>query len=92
MLITIKMMPSRISSGEIAAGIGQLGIHVIRDLSGKQAVAAVGQGVLIERYNRNLERKGIVRAQIFIPSSKAVVKDGNPDYFQDLAVVGKIKS
>ena len=56
-----------VTSGAVAAGMGQLGLHVRpRDLPGKQAVAAVGQGVLIERYARNLERYGIVGAQILL--------------------------
>jgi len=56
-----------VTSGAVAAGMGQLGIHDRpRDLPGKQAFAAVGQGVLIERYTRNLERYGIVGAQILM--------------------------
>ena len=56
-----------VTSGAVAAGMGQLGLHVRPcDLPGKQAVAAVGQGVLIERYARNLERHGIVGAQILL--------------------------
>jgi len=56
-----------VTSGAVAAGMSQLGLHVRpRDLPGKQAVAAVGQGVLIERYARNLERYGIVGAQILL--------------------------
>lgn len=56
-----------VTSGAVAAGMGQLGLHSRpRDLPGKQAVAAVGQGVLIERYARNLERYGIVGAQILL--------------------------
>ena len=56
-----------VSSGAVAAGMGQLGLQVRpRDLAGKQAVAAVGQGVLIERYARNLERHGLVGAQILL--------------------------
>ena len=56
-----------VTSGAVAAGMGQLGLHVRpRDLPSKQAVAAVGQGVLIERYARNLERHGIVGAQVLL--------------------------
>jgi glutamate 5-kinase len=56
-----------VTSGAVAAGMGQLGLHSRpRDLPGKQAVAAVGQGGLIERYARNLERHGIVGAQILL--------------------------
>ncbi len=56
-----------VSSGAVAAGMGQLGLHVRpRDLPGKQAVSAVGQGVLIERYARNLEKHALVGAQILL--------------------------
>ena len=56
-----------VTSGAVAAGMGQLGLQVRpRDLAGKQAVAAVGQGVLIERYARNLEKHGLVGAQILL--------------------------
>ncbi|MDQ7095924.1 glutamate 5-kinase [Desulfosporosinus sp. PR] len=56
-----------VSSGAVAAGMGKLGLAARpRDLAGKQAVAAVGQGVLIEKYARNLERHGLVGAQILL--------------------------
>lgn len=56
-----------VSSGAVAAGMGQLKLQARpRDLAGKQAVAAVGQGVLIEMYTRNLERHGIVGAQVLL--------------------------
>jgi len=56
-----------VTSGAVAAGMGQLGLNVRpRDLAGKQAVSAVGQGVLIERYARNFERHGIVGAQVLL--------------------------
>ena len=56
-----------VTSGAVAAGMGQLGLRVRpRDLASKQAVSAVGQGVLIERYARNLERHGLVGAQVLL--------------------------
>jgi len=56
-----------VTSGAVAAGMGQLGLQMRpRDLASKQAVAAVGQGVLIERYARNLEHHGLVGAQILL--------------------------
>lgn len=56
-----------VSSGAVAAGMGQLGIPIRpRDLAGKQALAAVGQGVLIERYARYLEQHGLVGAQVLL--------------------------
>ena len=56
-----------VSSGAVAAGMGQLKLASRpRDLAGKQAVAAVGQGVLIEKYAQNLEAHGLVGAQILM--------------------------
>ena len=56
-----------VTSGAVAAGMGQLGLPMRpKDLAGKQAVSAVGQGVLIERYARNFERHGLVGAQILL--------------------------
>lgn len=56
-----------VTSGAVAAGMGQLGLHARpRDLAGKQAVSAVGQGVLIERYTQNLKKYGIVGAQVLL--------------------------
>lgn len=56
-----------VSSGAVAAGMGQLRLQARpRDLAGKQAVAAVGQGVLIEMYTRKLERHDIIGAQVLL--------------------------
>lgn len=56
-----------VTSGAVAAGMGQLGLQTRpRDLAGKQAVSAVGQGVLIERYAQNLESHNLVGAQILL--------------------------
>ncbi|HWQ43636.1 MAG TPA: glutamate 5-kinase [Desulfosporosinus sp.] len=56
-----------VTSGAVAVGMGQLGLNVRpSDLPGRQAIAAVGQGMLIERYARNFERHGIVSAQILL--------------------------
>ena len=56
-----------VTSGAVAAGMGQLGLNARpRDLASKQALAAVGQGVLIERYAQNLERYGLVGAQVLL--------------------------
>lgn len=56
-----------VTSGAVAAGMGKLGLQARpRDLASKQAVSAVGQGVLIERYARNLEHHGIVGAQVLL--------------------------
>ncbi|AET69022.1 glutamate 5-kinase [Desulfosporosinus orientis DSM 765] len=56
-----------VTSGAVAAGMGRLKLHNRpRDLPGKQAVSAVGQGVLIEMYTRNFEQHGIVGAQVLL--------------------------
>lgn len=56
-----------VTSGAVAAGMGKLGsLSRPRDLAGKQAVSAVGQGVLIEKYARNLEAHGLVGAQLLL--------------------------
>lgn len=56
-----------VSSGSVAAGMGKLNLSARpRDLAGKQAVAAVGQGFLIERYSYHLEQYGLTGAQILL--------------------------
>ncbi len=56
-----------VTSGAVAVGMGQLGLNLRpNDLPGRQALAAVGQGMLIERYARNFEQYGIVGAQILL--------------------------
>jgi len=56
-----------VTSGAVAVGMGQLGLHLRpNDLPGRQALAAVGQGMLIERYARKFEQFGVVGAQILL--------------------------
>ena len=56
-----------VTSGAVAVGMGQLGLTLRpNDLPGKQALAAVGQGMLIERYARKFEQYNIVTAQILL--------------------------
>lgn len=56
-----------VSSGAVAAGVGKLGLKAKpKDVAGKQAVAAVGQGVLIEKYALALEARGLVCAQVLL--------------------------
>jgi glutamate 5-kinase len=56
-----------VTSGAVAAGMGQLKLQARpRDLAAKQAVAAVGQGVLIEKYAQNFDRHGLIGAQILL--------------------------
>ena len=50
-----------VTSGAVAVGMDQLGLNLRpSDLPGRQALAAVGQGMLIERYARTFEQYGIV--------------------------------
>lgn len=56
-----------VSSGAVAAGMGKLGLSVKpKDIAGKQAVASIGQGVLIERYAQVLEQYDLVGAQVLL--------------------------
>lgn len=56
-----------VSSGAVAAGVGKLGLPTKpKDVAGKQAVAAIGQGVLIEKYALALEQYGLVGAQVLL--------------------------
>ncbi len=56
-----------VSSGAVAAGMGILGHQTKpKTVSEKQATAAVGQGYLIQRYNEELARFGLIGAQILL--------------------------
>lgn len=56
-----------VSSGAVAAGMGELHLESRpRDVAGKQAVAAVGQGVLIEKYAQHLSGHNLVGAQVLL--------------------------
>ncbi|MEK4652211.1 glutamate 5-kinase [Niallia circulans] len=56
-----------VSSGAVAAGFGKLG-YPSRPvtLKGKQAAAAVGQSLLIQSYNEQLSKFGMVPAQVLL--------------------------
>jgi glutamate 5-kinase len=56
-----------VSSGAVGAGMGQLGLtERPTELSHLQAVAAIGQGKLIETYERFLSKHNILSAQILL--------------------------
>lgn len=56
-----------ISSGAIAAGLSPLGLRRRpRDLAHQQAAAAVGQGLLIERYTELFNARGILVGQVLL--------------------------
>lgn len=59
-----------VSSGAMAAGLGQLGWSRTKiTIPEKQAVAAVGQGLLIEKYQKLFASKGIQMAQLLLTRS-----------------------
>jgi glutamate 5-kinase len=56
-----------VSSGAIAAGLAPLELRRRpRDLATQQAAAAVGQGLLVRRYNEEFARHGIVAGQVLL--------------------------
>jgi len=56
-----------VSSGAVAAGVGKLGLSTKpKDIAGKQAVASIGQGVLIEKYAQVLDNYDLVGAQVLL--------------------------
>lgn len=56
-----------VTSGAVAAGMAKMNLKDRpKDMAGKQAAAAVGQGILIEKYSRYFEKYGITCAQILL--------------------------
>lgn len=56
-----------VSSGAVAAGVGALGLAARpTDVTTLQALAAAGQGRLMEVYNAELTRHGLVGAQVLL--------------------------
>jgi len=56
-----------VSSGAVALGVERLGLSSRpKDIPGKQAAAAVGQGVLMNRYENALGPAGFVTAQVLL--------------------------
>ncbi|NPV70114.1 MAG: glutamate 5-kinase [Firmicutes bacterium] len=55
-----------VSSGAIVAGRGKLGAELRGSITEKQALAAVGQGVLMAAYQSLFERHGVTVAQILL--------------------------
>lgn len=56
-----------ISSGAVAAGFGSLGyVNRPKNVAGKQAAAAVGQGLLMQNYILLFKEYNIVPAQILL--------------------------
>jgi glutamate 5-kinase len=56
-----------VSSGAVGAGMGRLGLKKRpTDIAHLQAVAAVGQSLLVEAYERSLHRHGLHAAQVLL--------------------------
>lgn len=56
-----------VSSGAVAAGMAKMNLSERpKDLIGKQATSAVGQGILIEKYSYFFEKYGLTCAQILL--------------------------
>jgi glutamate 5-kinase len=56
-----------VSSGAVAAGVAALGLDARpTDIQTLQAISAAGQSRLVEAYNRELDRHGLVGAQVLL--------------------------
>jgi glutamate 5-kinase len=55
-----------VSSGAVAAGRARMGAAPTRDIQRRQVLAAIGQGQLIERYDRLLRGHGLIAAQALL--------------------------
>ena len=55
-----------VSSGAVAAGRARVGAAPTRDIQRRQVLAAIGQGQLIERYDRLLREHGLIAAQALL--------------------------
>lgn len=62
-----------VSSGAIAVGAKRLNIERPRDLTGKQATSAVGQGILMQIYEKSFIEYNKIVAQILL--TKDVIED-----------------
>ncbi|MEH7382062.1 glutamate 5-kinase [Bacillus sp. JJ1533] len=65
-----------ISSGAVAAGFMDLGYSTRpKTVAGKQAAAAVGQGLLLRGYTEEFKKHGIVAAQLLLTRHNFLYKD-----------------
>jgi glutamate 5-kinase len=60
------LQPIVVSSGAIAVGRQQLGFPAVKDVSGKQIMAAIGQSRLMHLYEGNFAFYGITCAQVLL--------------------------
>ena len=59
--------PVLVSSGAVAAGLSRLGWHAGKlTMPERQAAAAVGQSLLMEQYNKLLQKEGLKTAQVLL--------------------------
>ncbi len=66
-LMAKKQKVVLVSSGAVGSGMGRLGLRERpTELAQVQAVASIGQGKLIETYERYLEKHGVLGAQILL--------------------------
>jgi glutamate 5-kinase len=64
-----------VSSGAVAAGMGQLGLaRRPTDTPTLQAAAAVGQGALVHAYRQVLSEHGVVGAQLLLSQDDFVIR------------------
>ncbi|MDG2234219.1 MAG: glutamate 5-kinase, partial [Ilumatobacter sp.] len=65
-----------VSSGAVAAGVAAVGLHARpTDMPTLQAISAAGQSRLLEVYNAELERHGLVGAQLLVDSMDFVTRN-----------------
>lgn len=76
-----------VSSGAIAAGFSRLGFKRPTKIADKQAAAAVGQGLLMEEYTKNLMAYQIPGAQILLNRSDFEDRRRYKNIFSSLSVL-----
>ena len=65
-----------VSSGAVAAGVAVVGLNARpTDMATLQAISAAGQSRLLEAYNDELERHGLVGAQLLVDSMDFVTRN-----------------
>src|SRR5690625_3045102 len=74
-----------VSSGAVAAGFKQLG-YASRPVTikGRQAAAAVGQGLLIQSYNEKFQAHGLVCAQVLLTRADFTEKERYQNAFSTM--------
>ncbi|WCK53961.1 glutamate 5-kinase [Aneurinibacillus sp. Ricciae_BoGa-3] len=79
-----------VSSGAVAAGFKALGFPARPvSIDGKQAAAAVGQGMLIQAYNECLQEYGLIGAQILLTRNDFSRRDRYHNAYSALQVLLK---